>query len=326
MPLDVTIRTTVSASAVDHGMVYKPDVDLRQLRSFVVVAEEAHFGRAAAKLGIAQPPLSQQIRRLEAKVGYALFERGTRKVTLTAAGDSLLGTARRLLDQAKEGIESARRAGQGEEGMLRIGINPSLALTGIMKVLQSYRRDSQNVVLSIHEMTSAPQVDALLLHDIDIAFLRETYQVPLLESRPVLDEPLIAVLPEGHPLARFETIELRDLAGEEFVMIPRDSGPALHDRIIAACRQAGFEPGISQRVAEWQTVAALVGCGLGVSLAPDCLRALSIPGVAYRAVSPLISTVVTMAWRQDDRSAIVQRFLRHAQRAYARPITQGKAD
>jgi DNA-binding transcriptional LysR family regulator len=299
-------------------MAGKPEFDLRQLRSFVVVAEESHFGRAAARLGIAQPPLSQQIRRLETKVGFALFDRGTRKVELTAAGQSLLETAYKMLEQASDGLESARRAGRGEEGVLRIGINPSLALTDLVRVLQSFRRENDRITLTFHEMTSQPQVGSLLVGDIDIGFLRETYAVQSLESRPLIDEPLVVVLPETHPLADCATVDIGKLAGETFISIPRQSGSALYDRIIAACRQSGFQPAIGPEAAEWPTIVALVGCGLGVALAPECVRRLDIPGVAYRSISPLVSTVVTMAWRQNDRNPIVQRFLRHAQRAYAR--------
>ncbi|MBZ7924251.1 LysR family transcriptional regulator [Ensifer adhaerens] len=299
-------------------MAGKPEFDLRQLRSFIVVAEEGHFGRAAAKLGIAQPPLSQQIRRLESKIGFTLFDRGTRKVVLTAAGESLVDTARKILEQAQDGLDSARRAARGEEGVLRIGINPSLALTELMRVLQTYRRENDKVTLAFHEMTSQPQVNSLLMGDIDIGFLRETYSVQSLESRPLIEEPLMVVLPENHPLAKLDTVDLSELGHETFILISRQSGSALYDRIVAACRLSGFQPLIGQEATEWSTIAALVGCGLGVALAPNCVRRLNIPGVAYRSVSPMLSTVVTMAWRQNDRSPIVQRFLRHAQRAYSR--------
>lgn len=150
--------------------IKNPELDLRLLRSFVVVAEELHFTRAAERLGIAQPPLSQQIRRIEDKVGYALFLRGTRRVELTRAGRSLLVTARRLFDQASFGIEAARRAGRGEIGRLRIGFPTSIALTILPTIIRSYRSNYPDVDLELRELATTPQYEALEAGSIDIGF------------------------------------------------------------------------------------------------------------------------------------------------------------
>ncbi|RAG81803.1 LysR family transcriptional regulator [Streptacidiphilus pinicola] len=289
----------------------RPEVPLPQLHAFTVLAEELHFGRAAARLGIAQPPLSQQIRRLEEKVGHPLFDRGSGGVALTAAGRELLPAAQRALAEIDAGLRAARSVGGGERGVLRIGFAASLALTVLPDVLRTYRRRFPDVELDIREMTSSPQLDALRDGALDIGLLREPpHDTPEFGFRTVLREPFVAVLPAGHPLASRRAVPVAELADEPFVLLPRAVGPQLHDQIVDLCAQAGFTPRIAQRAVEWQTMGALVQAGLGVTLAPASIRRIHLDGVAYRRITPGDArTRVAVAWRRDDHSPLVANLL-----------------
>ncbi|MFF7989641.1 LysR family transcriptional regulator [Kitasatospora xanthocidica] len=289
----------------------RPELPLPQLYAFVVLAEELHFGHAAARLGVAQPPLSQQIRRLEDKVGHPLFRRDPGGVALTPAGRELLPAARRALTDLADALAAARAVGSGEAGRLRIGFSASLALTVLPGVLDTFRRRSPAVRLDVREMTSAPQVAALLERTIDVGLLREPpADEPRLRFRTVLTEPFVAVLPAHHPLAGRRTVRLERLADEPFVLLPREDGPQLYDRITGLCAGAGFTPAIGQHAVEWQTVCALVGAGLGVSLAPESIRRIRLRGVAFRRIEPSTArTRVAVAWRADDPDPLVHRLL-----------------
>ncbi|GGV79955.1 transcriptional regulator [Streptomyces griseoloalbus] len=286
----------------------RPELPLPQLHAFVVLAEELHFGRAAARLGIAQPPLSQQIRRLEDKVGHALFTRAPGRITLTPAGSELLPAARRALTDLSDGLAAARAVGSGSAGRLRIGFAGSLALTVLPGLLRTFRHQFPGVHLDIHEMTTAPQIAALHDKTIDIGLLREPPSDETeLGFRTVLSEPFVAVLPSTHPLATQRTVQLAQFADSPFVLMPRTVGPSLHDQIIGLCTSAGFTPRIVQHAVEWQTVCALVGTGLGVSLAPASIRRIRLKGVAFRRIEPRTArTRVAVAWRENDHNPLVR--------------------
>ncbi|MFH9352007.1 LysR family transcriptional regulator [Kitasatospora sp. NPDC017646] len=289
----------------------RPELPLPQLHAFVVLAEELHFGRAAARLGVAQPPLSQQIRRLEEKVGHPLFLRAPGAVTLTPVGRELLPAARRALGELADGLAAARAVGSGEAGRLRIGFSASLALTVLPGLLRAFRESHPGVRLDVREMTSAPQLAALRDRGIDVGLLREpSADEPELRFRTVLSEPFVAVLPAHHPLAAQPTVRIAQLAEEPFVLLPREEGPQLYDRITGLCAGAGFTVRIGQHAVEWQTVCALVGAGLGVSLAPASIRRIRLRGVAFRPVEPGIArTRSAVAWRADDRSPLLDHLL-----------------
>ncbi|MBV2366267.1 LysR family transcriptional regulator [Streptomonospora nanhaiensis] len=290
----------------------RPELPLGQLHVFVVLAEELHFGRAAARLGIAQPPLSQQIRRLEDRVGHALFRRGPGGVALTPAGRELLPAARRALSGLAEGLAAARAVGGGRAGRLRIGFAASLALTVLPGLLRTYRQRHPGVDLDIREMTTAPQLAALHEGTIDVGLLREppAEEEGALGFRTVLREPFAAVLPAAHPLAARRTVRLAELADEPFVLLPRAVGPQLYDQIVGLCAEAGFTPRIAQHAVEWQTVCALVETGLGVSLAPASIRRIRLQGVAFRRIDPGgARTRVAVAWRRDDPGPLVAQLL-----------------
>lgn len=289
----------------------RPELPLPQLHAFVVLAEELHFGHAAARLGIAQPPLSQQIRRLEDKVGHALFSRGPGRVTLTPAGRELLPAARRALTDLADGLASARAVGSGRAGRLRIGFAASLALTVLPSLLRTFRQRFPDVHLDIREMTTAPQLAALHDRTIDVGLLREPPDTETeLGFTTVLTEPFAAVLPAAHPLAGRRTVRLEQLADSPFVLLPREVGPQLYDRITGLCTAAGFTPRIAQHAVEWQTVCALVETGLGVSLAPASIRRLRLQGIAFRGIEPdTARTRVALAWRQNDHNPLIPHLL-----------------
>ncbi|WNZ09725.1 LysR family transcriptional regulator [Streptomyces sp. 11x1] len=289
----------------------RPQLPLPQLHAFVVLAEELHFGHAAARLGIAQPPLSQQIRRLEDKVGHALFTREPGRVTLTPVGRELLPAARRALTDLADGLAIARAVGSGRAGRLRIGFAASLALTILPGLLRTFRQRFPGVHLDIREMTTAPQIAALHDKTIDIGLLREP---PAGEAelgfRTILSEPFVAVLPAAHPLAAQRTVQLAQLADSPFVLLPRAVGPQLHDQITGLCTAVGFTPQVAQHAVEWQTVCALVETGLGVSLAPASIRRMRLKGVAFRRIEPSTArTRVAVAWRKNDQSPPVTHLL-----------------
>jgi DNA-binding transcriptional LysR family regulator len=283
-----------------------PELPLPQLYAFVVLAEELHFGHAAARLGIAQPPLSQQIRRLEQKVGHPLFDRGAGRVTLTAAGRELLPAALRALDEVAGGLDAARRTGSGKTGRIHIGFAASLALTILPGLLRAYRDRFPGVELDIREMTTAPQVAALCDHVLDVGLLRDPPTQEGLVFEDVLSEKFVAVLPAAHPLAAHRVVSVAALAAEPFVLMPRAIGPTVHDRILEVCAIAGFEPRVVQRAVEWQTVVALVGAGLGVSLAPASIGRIRLGGVVYRRIDQdAVRTTVALGRRRDDRNPLV---------------------
>ena len=284
---------------------------LPQLHAFVVLAEEVHFGHAAARLGIAQPPLSQQIRRLEDKVGHALFSREPGRVTLTPAGRELLPAARRALADLSDGLAAARAVGSGRAGRLRIGFAASLALTVLPGLLRTFRERVPGVRLDIHEMTTAPQLAALHDKTIDIGLLREPPTDEMqLGFKTVLTEPFVAVLPSAYSLTAQRTVEVGQLADSPFVLLPRQVGPQLHDQIIGLCTAAGFTPQVAQHAVEWQTVCALVQTGLGVSLAPASIQRIRLKGVAFRRIEPSTArTRVAVAWRKNDQNPLVASLL-----------------
>ena len=275
-------------------------IELRHLRYFVAVAEELHFGRAALRLGIAQPPLSQQIARLEAMVGYPLFERRPR-VALTEAGKVLLVSARRMLAQAEQGVDAARRAGRGESGVLTVGFAASAMLTALPEVFRSYRGHYPMVELRLRELSTTAQLDALRSGTIDVGFLREPVVDEALVAQPVVREPFVAVLPPGHPLAAHPHLSPSALADEPFVLFPREVAPTLYDQIIALCREVGFAPKQVQEAQEWLTIVSLVDAGLGVSLAPASFEKLRWGGVEYRPLHPDGGgTTISLCRRGED--------------------------
>ena len=301
-------------------------MELRHLRYFVAVAEELHFGRAAARLHIAQPPLSRQIRDLEQEVGAELFVRGTRGVELTAAGRAFLGEVRQVLAQAERALRAAQRASRGETGRLRVGFVEAATYSGTLaRVLGVFRQDVPDVSLGLFELDSLEQAEALREGRIDVGIVHSPPPDAhrWLRVERVFEDRLVAALPRAHPLAARPHLALGDFAAEPFVFFPRFTGPTLYDHLIAACRSAGFSPRVVQEAAGWSTLAALVAAGVGVSFAPRSVAQVERPGVAYRPVRGLaVDMGMSAVWKQGDESPVRERFLAEL-RAAAREAAAG---
>jgi DNA-binding transcriptional LysR family regulator len=276
-------------------------VELRHLRYFAAVAEELSFTRAASRLGIAQPPLSQQIARLERELGVRLLERNPRGVRVTPAGAALLTEARVLLARAEETVRIVQRVGHGQSGALRIGSVGSGFSGVLLDLLPAFRTAYPSVLPLVYEMEAVPQLEALIQGTLDIAFLRGTDPRAGVTRWPLVTEPLIAALPVQHRLASAECVPLAELAGERFVVFPRADAPEAFDAITAACRSAGFAPDVVYEAPNDHSLVALVATGLGVSLVPTCTSNLRIPGATFRPIDPPSAAAVMSAALPDAR-------------------------
>jgi DNA-binding transcriptional LysR family regulator len=239
-------------------------MELRHLRYFVLVAEELHFGRAAERAGIAQPPLSQQIRSLEAELGIRLFNRTKRHVELTDAGRALLPEARDTLRQAARAEQAARDGASGTTGRLSIAFVGSLAFSFVPRFVREYRRRFPGIRLSLREMTSEQQRGSIVQGSVDLGLVRYPILDPEFESHLIYREPIQVAVNSDHLLAADrESVNIASLAGEPFVMFPRDYGPPFFDQVMSLCREAGFTPHIAQEAVHMSTIVSLVGAGLG---------------------------------------------------------------
>lgn len=285
-------------------------MELRQLRYFVAVAEALHFGRAARRLQIAQPPLSQQIRRLERDLGVSLLHRTSRRVELTDAGRAFLVEARLTLAQAARATEVASRAAGGHVGQLIIGHMASAELDVFPRLLPAFRKRYPAVELELRLLGATEQFEMLRDREIHAGFLRLPASDRVLTVRPIVREPLVAVLPERHPLARRRALALTALDGERFILFPRSHAPGYYDTLVATCRQAGFEPTIMQETKRLHTALGLVASGRGVSLMPKCVGRLRRPGIVCRALHPpLPDTEMGIAYNAANPSRLLRGFV-----------------
>ncbi|MEO3848112.1 LysR family transcriptional regulator [Streptomyces sp. B8F3] len=277
-------------------------MELRQLRYFVAVAEELHFGRAAARLGIAQPALSQQIRKLETDLGVELLTRNRRRVALSPAGAAFLPEAREAVARAAHAARVARRTAAGELGRLALGFVGSATDELLPRAMPALRARCPGLDVTLRELTSAEQVAALARGELDLGLLRPPSPLPAgLRTRLLTREPLVAALPADHRLARLPRLTAADLRGEPFVRFPRSEGAWMYDLITDYCRgDGGPPPEVAQEAVMMQTITALVAAGTGVSLVPASQRSLARPGVAFRRLvgSPLLDLVA--AWTDSN--------------------------
>jgi DNA-binding transcriptional LysR family regulator len=294
-------------------------MDLRHFRYFAAVAEELHFGRAAARVRVAQPALSRQIRDLEAELGLRLLERDRRRVALTAAGAVFLTEIRRLLGQVDRAVEIARRAARGEHGSLGIGYVPAVAYSALPDIIRAFRRRLPDVEIQLHEMNPVQQVEALLAERVDVGFLRGPVNEPALAADIVLEEALVAALPSGHPLGAHKRLGLATLAKEPFVLPARSRGPGFHDQILAMCRTAGFSPRVVQEGSQTDAI-SLVASGAGVAIVPTSLRVIRRAGVVYRPLRERPVTQLVMVWRKGAPSPVLHAFLDMVRRLGGRGI------
>jgi DNA-binding transcriptional LysR family regulator len=286
-------------------------VELRHLRYFLAVAEERHFGRAAERLHIAQPPLSQQIRRFEAELGEPLFYRTTRSVELAPAGEALLERAPAILASVDAAIEDARRAARGEYGRLAIGFTGSSTYAMLPALAAAMRDELPGVVLELRgELLTPAQVARLLDGTLDLGLLRPPVHERELDTEVLHSEPLLAVLPDSHPLADAEAVPLERLEGEPFVTYPSHFRSVVHDAVEDACEAHGFQPVAAHEVAETATLVSFVAAGLGVSLVPASVSNMTVQGAVYRPlVHDATRVELAAAWRRNDDRPVLARAL-----------------
>jgi DNA-binding transcriptional LysR family regulator len=286
-------------------------VELRHLRYFRAVAEELHFGRAAERLHIAQPPLSQQIRQLERELEVSLFTRSTRRVELTAAGEAYLKRAVAVLDAVDDAGQQARRIAQGVEGHLTIGCVGSATYSVLPRLVRALRDELPHVEISIRgEMLAPAQLDALRAGDVDIALLRPPVDDVAIRVEVLRRDRLIAALPAEHPLAQRDLLRVGELHGEDFIAHAGRGRSVMGGLLAAICADAGFAPRIRHEVSETSTLVTLVAAGLGVAVVPAPTADLDIAGVTYRQLEPAsLGVDLVAAHLVDAPSPAIERAL-----------------
>jgi DNA-binding transcriptional LysR family regulator len=286
-------------------------MELRHLTYFIAVAEELHFSRAAKRLNISQPPLSQQIKQLEEEIGVRLFNRTKRRVEITPAGAAFLIEARRIMAMSEDAVRRTIRADKGEIGHLTVGFIGSANYSVLPQVIREFRRQFQDVELSLTEMNTSHQLEAFRDGRIQVGFLRPPQGIEDkgVSVEPVFREPLMAAIPRNHPLQGERPLPLRLLAKESFIMIPRQRGPGFFDYIIALCQQEGFSPYIVLEASQFHTIIGLVAAGIGIAIVPASMQRSRIEGVVFRKIAGGAETVLDMAWVTNNQSLVLQNFL-----------------
>jgi DNA-binding transcriptional LysR family regulator len=285
------------------------DIELRHLRYFVAVAEELHFGRAALRLHLAQPPLSQQIRKLEEMLGYPLFERTSRSVALTAAGAVFLERAQRTLRNVQRDIEETQSVGRGEVGSLHIGFVGSAIITTLPDIFRRYREACPKVRLHLHESFTSRVLEGLENGTLDAGLLRDPGRMDGdLIATTIYSEPFVAVLPADHPCAGQASVAPASLRADPFVHYPRSAGAYAYDKPLALCEAYGFRPRIVQEASHWLTILRLIGAGLGVSIAPACVERIASPEVVCLPLkgADAVSTIELATFANETRPIVKQ--------------------
>ena len=287
-------------------------LELRQLRYFVAVAEEKHFGRAAIRLHMTQPPLSQTIQALEEMLGTPLFARTKRSVALTPAGLALLPEAQRILQQAGALPDLARRAASGASGLLSLSFISTADYSILPPLLQQFRARYPQVQIDLREATTDVQLEDLMQGKIDAGLLLPPLPdkaQSALDYLPLLSEPLVAAIPSGVVRGK-NAIALKSIRELPLIIFPRRISPAFHDTILSCFRDAGVTPHIGQEAIQMQTIVGLVSAGMGMALVPQSVSNLQRPGVDYRTLTGKVPLIETgLAWRRDSASPVLRAFL-----------------
>ncbi|RKE36439.1 DNA-binding transcriptional LysR family regulator [Paraburkholderia sp. BL23I1N1] len=292
-------------------------MELRHLRYFLAIAEELHFTRAAERVGIGQPPLSQQIKQLEEELGAPLFLRTARGVALTAAGEAFRPHAEAAIREAERAELAVRRVACGEQGNIHIGFTSSASFNPLVPaIISSFREVNPDVEINLVEETSSSLLTHLANTKLDIAFLRAALvERSALTTVALPDEPLWIALPARHPLAERTELRLVELASTPFILYPRRNGNLLYDTIISACRSVGFSPNVVQEAPQMASMVNFVAAGVGVALVPRSMCQLHAEGVSYARISPPAPTA--MLWlahhRTDKISSVIHAFMRCAE-------------
>ncbi|MFB6961482.1 LysR substrate-binding domain-containing protein [Streptomyces sp. NPDC056309] len=285
-------------------------MELRHLRYFAVVAETRHFGKAAERLHMAQPPLSQAIRRLESELGVDLFTRTTRQVTLTGAGEVFRTDVERILKAVDEAVTRVGRFASGVEGVLRVGLTGSASYRQLPALARLLKREMPHVMMEVHtDMLTPAQELGLIERRLDVGVLRPPIRQEGIVHRPLADEPLIAAVPEEHRLAEDGSVRVEQLRHEDFIMYGATLGSVVNDAVVRSCLASGFYPHCAYEVTETSAALALVAAGLGIAVLPDSIRSAPREGVRYKEITDALSVPLALAWREDDGSPLLLNLL-----------------
>jgi len=287
-------------------------MELRHLRYFVAVAEELSFTRAADRLHMAQPPLSQQIRQLEDELGAQLFSRTRRRVELTGAGQAVLAEARRVLAQAESVVRVARRFIAGKIGNLKVGFSSSASYATMPVILRTFRARFPEISLILEERSTEEQIALLAVHQLDVGFVRLPVEnaPTVFTFKTIVREPLILALPHKHRLGRRRIVPMAALAEEPFIVVARQAVPGFYDQVEMLCRRVGFKPKVAQQAMEIQTIVGLVSAGLGIAIVPASVRGLQGGRVVYRPLAPASAfTEMALVYHSENHSAALGSFL-----------------
>ena len=294
-------------------------MEFRHLRYFLVLAEELHFGRAARRLSISQPPLSLNIQQLEASIGTRLFTRNSKVVALTAAGLAFVPAARALMEQAAQAASHARDVGQGMAGSLAIGFSGTMLYSGLPKILERFQAQHPLLRLTLKELSSSEQLIELTHDRLDLGFVHTTRVPPELSPILVSSQAFVCCLPAGHALARKRSLPLSALQGEPFAVVSRAVSPDYHDRILAICAEAGFSPEIRFELRHWLSVVSLVSQGMGVALVPAALRKSALAGTAFVPLDVATTPYETHClWKTSRENAALGAFVQAVRAASAK--------
>ena len=286
-------------------------MELRQLRYFVAVAEERHFGRAAKRLRLSQPPLSAQIKGLEEELGVKLFQRSTRQVALTDAGRTFLERAEGILEAVEEAKEAAKGADEGARGRLEIGFISSATLGLLPPAIRLFRERFGGVEIELRELTSAQQIDALYAGEIRVGLVRLPLRAPGLRFEPLQEESFLVALPSGHPLEALESVPLEAMVDQPLIFFTRQLMPSLHAQIVELFQRVGAFPNVVQHAVHLQTIVGLVASDVGLAILPEPAERFSREGVVYRSLdAPDATSWVGLAWVEGDESKLVKNFVR----------------
>lgn len=290
-------------------------MELRHLRYFAAVAETRHFGKAAQQLHMAQPPLSQAIRRLETELGVELFSRTTRHVALTGAGEVFHTDVERILKAVDEAVARVARFASGAEGVLRIGLTGSASYRQLPALARLLTRELPQVMLEVHtEMLTPAQEAGLIERRLDIGVLRPPVRREGIAHRPIASEALVVAVPERHRLADAGTVRIEQLRHEDFIVYAATLGSVVNDAVVRSCLAAGYYPHRAYEVTETSAALALVAAGLGVAVLPDSIRSAPREGVVCKDIEDALTVRLDLAWREDDDSPLLRNLLKVLER------------
>lgn len=285
-------------------------MELRNLRYFAAVAETRHFGKAAERLHMAQPPLSQAIRRLETELGVELFTRTTRQVALTGAGEVFRTDVERILEAVDEAVARVGRFATGVEGVLRIGLTGSASYRQLPALARLMKREMPQVMMEVHtEMLTPDQELGLIERRLDVGVLRPPILQEGLTQRALCEERLIAAVPEEHRLADAKSLRIEQLRHEGLIMYGATLGSVVNDAVVRSCLASGFYPRLAYEVTETSAALALVAAGLGIAVLPDSIRSAPREGVVCKPIDDALSVPLALAWRADDTSPLLRNLL-----------------